>query len=240
MLESRLADGEEQVTARQWKETLDLLKNLPYPIACVRVACSVVCELWDDIDENDRRAVTMYEADSGPTASFYLTGPMLDRHHRIVGTHQVGHHVSLGPQMLTAWVRATDARFPEMGGRIARAIYDAAVPPSSRPLVAGWDVWRCPVCEGTTLARDERLCCYRCPGHVPAILPRTQYREVALRTVGDPRTLDSVGLCVLADALEEEGLRWRGLLDHLRDGGPHGAYCWARDLLDAKPELEKS
>ena len=40
-------------------------------------------------------------------------------------------------------------------------------------------------------------------------------------------------LPVLADALEEAGCDSRLVLDHLRDPGDHGPFCWVTDLLAA-------
>src|SRR5262249_49191960 len=39
-------------------------------------------------------------------------------------------------------------------------------------------------------------------------------------------------LPILADALEDAGCNEAALLDHCRNGGPHGPGCWALDLLN--------
>jgi hypothetical protein len=43
--------------------------------------------------------------------------------------------------------------------------------------------------------------------------------------------LDLARLAVLADALEEAGLREQPILDHLRSPGPHVRGCWPLDLI---------
>jgi hypothetical protein len=46
--------------------------------------------------------------------------------------------------------------------------------------------------------------------------------------------LDPLRLAVLADALEEAGCRWEGMLTHLRGPGPHTRGCHVLDLLLGK------
>jgi hypothetical protein len=47
-------------------------------------------------------------------------------------------------------------------------------------------------------------------------------------------TLDNVGLCVLADALEDAGCADAALLGHLRGAGPHVRGCFVVDLLTGR------
>jgi hypothetical protein len=159
-----------------------------------------------------------------------------------------------GVEFIEAYADGRDGEEWQKQLRLARSAYERAGEPDNHPAAEAlnlyWDAHNLPasvesVSEGTQghgadPARQVRVvrCVFGNPFRLVTIDPSwssPEVRSLAEAAYQDrvlPQgTLDDARVSILADALEDAGCAEQGVLDHLREGGPHVRGCFVVDLL---------